>query len=346
MTLLDPAQLPVWGSALIFIVAASIVWIAGARLARVADTIARETGIGRELLGLLLLGGVTSLPELAVAVTATLQSTPALSINDVLGSAAINIVVLAVADAVGPRALTSMQGSPRVLLQGVLGMVLLAITAAAVITGDMLLGGIGLWSWLMLAFYIGAMALLSKSRAPESWVVKNSPQGGSDEGEADHRGGTLRPRLLWGAALAAGVILIAGFALARTGEALAEETGLGTSFFGAIFLGFSTSLPELSTVIAAVRMRQYEMAISDVFGTNLFNVTIIVLVDALHPGGPILPESGRFAAFAALLALALTAFFVAGMIERRNRTVLRLGYDSLAVLIVYAAGVVVLHGLR
>jgi cation:H+ antiporter len=88
------------------------------------------------------------------------------------------------------------------------------------------------------------------------------------------------------------------------------------------------------------------MAISDIFGTNLFNVTIIVLVDALHPGGPVLVEAGRFAAFAALLALVLTALFLVGMLERRNRTVLHMGWDSLAALVVYAAGVSVLYTLK
>ncbi len=93
-------------------------------------------------------------------------------------------------------------------------------------------------------------------------------------------------------------------------------------------------------------MRQYAMAVSDVFGTNLFNVTIIVLVDALHPGGPVLVEAGAFAAFGALLALVLTALFMAGMIERRDRTVLRMGLDSFAALALYAGGVTVLYHLR
>lgn len=95
-----------------------------------------------------------------------------------------------------------------------------------------------------------------------------------------------------------------------------------------------------------MRLRQYAMAVSDVFGTNLFNVTIIVLVDALHPGGPVIVEAGRFAGFAALLALVLTALFLAGMIERRDRIILRMGVDSIAALLVYAAGVAVLYSLR
>jgi Ca2+/Na+ antiporter len=55
-------------------------------------------------------------------------------------------------------------------------------------------------------------------------------------------------------AIAAGaaVILAGGFLLSETGNRLAEQTGLGESFFGAVFLALSTSLPEISIVLAAV----------------------------------------------------------------------------------------------
>ena len=52
-------------------------------------------------------------------------------------------------------------------------------------------------------------------------------------------------------------------------------------------LATATSLPEVSMVLAAVRLKRYEMAISDVLSTNLFNVMIIVLVDANHSGEPV-----------------------------------------------------------
>jgi len=100
----------------------------GARLARLADAIARKTGLGRELPDILLLGGVTSLPELAVGVSATLSGAPELSVNDVLGSAAINVVTLAGADALyGRNVLTSTPSTPEVMLQGMLSILLLAL---------------------------------------------------------------------------------------------------------------------------------------------------------------------------------------------------------------------------
>jgi cation:H+ antiporter len=147
-------------------------------------------------------------------------------------------------------------------------------------------------------------------------------------------------------AAAGAAILGAGFLLAQTAASLAEQTGLGSNFVGAVLLAFATSLPEVSTVLSAVRLKRYEMAISDVFGTNLFNVTIIVALDLLHPGKPVLVEVGRFAAFGALLAGLLTLMFLVGMIERRDRTILRMGIDSFAAILCYAGGLVVLYHLR
>lgn len=343
----DELSTPVNAAA--FVVAAAIVWKAGARLAHLADHIAEKANIGRAMLGLLLLGGITSLPELAVAVTATLAGAVALTVNDVLGSAAINVVILALADAVyGRRALSSTPASPELMLQGVLGIVLLALVLGPSLSGDVLVGGMGAWSWLLLAGYALALWLLAHSQHLNSWQPQEQQPQQSKQPQQSEAGADERPlnRLVLGAAGAGAAILVGGFVLASAGEALAHQTGLGTSFFGAVLLGLSTSLPEVSTVLAAVRIRQYTMAMSDVLGTNLFNVTIIVFVDALHPGAPVLLEAGRFAAFGALLAIVLTAVFLLGMLVRRDRTVLRMGYDSLAAVALYAAGLVVLYRLR
>lgn len=336
---------PLWANAAVFAASAATVWFAGTRLAGCADAIAEKTGIGREFLGVLLLGGVTSSPELAVATTAALSGVPALSVNDLLGSAAFNVVIIAVADAaLGRDAITSVLGSPGVLLQGVLGIILLALVVAASTAGDIAILGIGAWVWLMLACYLASVWLISRSKGLQAWIPAGQ---GAAQPRQNHRppAVSLR-RLIATTAVAGAVILVAGFLLAKTGEALAAQTALGANFFGALFLAVSTSLPEVSTVLAAVRLRRYEMAIADVFGTNLFNVAILFVVDALYAGAPVLAEVGRFAGFAALLALVLTALFVVGMIERRDRTVLGMGIDSIAALAVYLGGLAVLYQMR
>lgn len=335
--------LPVGANLALFGAAAVVVWLAGTRLARYADAIAEKTGIGREILGLVLLGGVTSLPELAVALTASLSGHPALSVNDLLGSAAINVVILALADAaIGRDALTSVLASPAVLLQGALGIIVLSMVVAATMTLDAPLLGASAWTWALLAAYAVAIRVLAGSQSGRAWQVigrlpPKAPQAGKP--------GPLRPLVLRTAAVGAAV-LVAGFFLAKSAEAIAAQTGLGTNFVGIVLLAASTSLPEVSTVLAAVRLRRYEMAVADVFGTNLFNVTIIFVVDLLYDGPPVLAEVGPFAGFGALLAIVLTALYLAGMIERRDRSFLRMGYDSIAVIVAYAAGLAVLYQMR
>lgn len=342
-------NLPLLANLALFAIAAVVVWSAGTRLAKNADAIATKTGIGQEVIGLLLLGGVTSLPELAVAVTATLTDAAMLSVNDVLGSASVNVVILALADAAyGRKALTSSPGSPQVMLQASLGIILLACVVGAGISTDTVVLGAGAWSWFMLVVYGMAIWLTAKSQGLTSWVPEQNASSPEDHGTPSESGGTDRNlrSILISTAVAAAFILAAGFVLARSGDALAHQTGLGTSFMGAVLLAMATSLPEISTVLAAVRLGRNEMAMADIFGTNLFNVTIIVLVDFLHPGGPVLQEAGRFAAFGALMAIVLTAVFLVGLVERRDRTWLRLGPDSLAAIGIYLAGIVVLYLIR
>lgn len=154
------------------------------------------------------------------------------------------------------------------------------------------------------------------------------------------------PAIILRTVLAAGVITVAGFVLAQTGDAIAQKTGLGSSFVGAVLVAFATSLPEVSTVLSAARLGLYTMAISDIFGTNLFDAALLFVVDATADGPPVLNGAGSFATAAAILGILVTAIFLSGLAERRDRTIVRMGYDSAAVLTVYLVGIWILYGLR
>jgi cation:H+ antiporter len=145
----------------LYVTAAIVVWLAGGRLARDADEIAGRTRWGHAFLGVVLLGGVTSLPEMTIAVTSSIQGTPELSVNDVLGSAAANLVILALADLlVRGRPLSSAAAAPQLLLQGVLGIAMMSLAVGAAVAGDMLVLGMGAWSWLMVGVYLAAVKVL------------------------------------------------------------------------------------------------------------------------------------------------------------------------------------------
>ncbi|MDN5880976.1 MAG: hypothetical protein L0H75_09390 [Nitrosospira sp.] len=340
----------------IFAVAAVIVWFAGARITGYANAISSKTGVGQATIGLLLLGGVTSLPEIGATVTSAATGASELAINNLFGSTAIQVAILAIVDQLtGRKALTSVIPDPNVMLQGGLNVLLLAIAAAGMVVGDISVLGVGVWAWICVAGYAVSVYVLSRSQGRKPWVA-------AERGKVDHRldtqqakaqeeaGKKLADRSLanliaWTAGLGF-VILVAGYLLSRTGDALSEQSGLGGSFMGFVLLAFGTCLPEFSTTLTAARAGLYTLAVSDILGTNLIHVGLIFVIDLVGAGEPILSQAGAFSVFGALLGIALTALFVIGMAERDDKTILHMGIDSAAVLVCYFAGLIILFFLR
>jgi cation:H+ antiporter len=141
------------------------------------------------------------------------------------------------------------------------------------------------------------------------------------------------------------VIFASGFLLSLSGEAIAKQTGLGTSLVGFVLVGMSTSLPELSTIIAAIRLHRYEMAIGDILGSNVYNLLLIFVTDAVYRGEPVFNQVTPFETVAALMGIVMTGILMLGLLERRDRTVFKMGYDSAAMLCVFAGGLILLYRL-
>lgn len=351
--MLDFTRFPLVLNFLFFAVAATAVLLAGTRLSRYAGAISTITGIGHATLGIILLAGVTSLPEVGVTATASLSGDTALAINNLFGSIAMQVALLALVDIVsGRRALTAVMPDPKVILQGNMNVLLLALAACGMVVGDIAFFGVGLWSVACLGGYVACVWVLAFEAERKPWrpAGEGGParEGHEEEVMATEEDDTPPPlpRLVVMTAVAAVVILVAGFVVARTGGAIATQTGLGSSFVGFVLVAISTSLPEASTALAAARSGYLTMAMSDVLGTNLINVALVFLVDVLSPGTPPLNTVDRFAVFGTLLTIVLTALFVVGLVERRDRAFLRMGYDSIAVLAVYSGGLVLLYMLR
>jgi cation:H+ antiporter len=354
MEWLDFHHKPLLTNAAVFAACAVLVWLAGWRIAAYADRFASATGIGHATVGMVVLAGLTSLPEIAVSLSAAVADTPQLAVNNLLGSIALQITLLALADAlVGRQALTVVAGNSVVLLQATMNVLLLVLVALAVVIGDRPFLGAGAWTWTLGAAYALAIWTIANSGTRQAWVARRTEGQRREEAEGHDAQQAPPPSgdepvkpIAMRLALAGAVILASGFLLSRTGEAIAEQSGLGNSFVGAVFVAVATSLPETSSVASSMRRRRYEMALADIFGTNLFNILLILAVDLLYQGGPALSETGRFSQVAALLGALLAAIFLVGLIERRDRTVLRMGIDSLAVIVCYLAGLFVLYLLR
>lgn len=348
----DLTNFGIWLNSGIFVAAAAAVWIAGVRITGYVDAISRKTGIGHAVVGMILLAGVTSLPEIGVTVTASIGGQPSLALNNLFGSIALQVAILALVDfQIGSRALTSVVPNPQVMLLGLLNIILLAFAAAGMIVGDVALFGVGLWSWACLFLYFGSVWLLSREEGRRPWLAARDGRVDKEleeKGDSDALQGSDLPltSLSWRTAALGSLILVAGFQLSETGEAIAKQTGLGTSFVGFALLALSTSLPELSTALTAARHGFLTLAISDILGTNLINVGLVFAVDLSSPGIPVLNTADTFAILGAVLGILITALFVAGLAERRNTTLGRLGIDSIMVAVAYFGGLIMLYMMR
>ena len=125
---------------------------------------------------------------------------------------------------------------------------------------------------------------------------------------------------------------MAGVVLEESSNAIADKIGLSNVLFGATFLAAATALPEISTGFASVKLKQFELAVSDIFGGNAFLPVLFLLADVLS-GQSTLTQAKNSDIYLACLGVLLTAVYIYGLIFRPRLQILKMGIDSFVVLV-------------
>jgi cation:H+ antiporter len=133
--------------------------------------------------------------------------------------------------------------------------------------------------------------------------------------------------------------------LVHSAEVIAVQSGLQSSFIGVTLLAAATSLPELSTTIAAARLGAFTMAISNIFGSNLIMVVLLLPADMLYRDGPILQATGKPEYLALVSGILVTAIYVVGLLVRRKPQIFGMGVDSAFVLAVYVLSLIAFYSI-
>jgi cation:H+ antiporter len=326
--------LPQW--IVMFGVAAGIVVASGIVLAQSADTIAKRTGLGGLVVGMILLAGATSLPEIATDMSAAFAGAPDLAVGDLFGSSMANMAILALIDLVHRGRVWTRVG----IGQARLAAVAIGLTAMAMlgmlVPPTIVVGWVGIDTILIAATYLAATEWIRRTRRAGRREHDGSgevmaPTGWGREATA---GVSLRVVVIrFG--LAAGLVLAAAPLLAVSAQGIADETGVGETFIGAFLLAATTSLPELVASLTAVRIGSFDLAVGNLFGSNAFNMTVLLFADVAYLPGPILAAVAPAQAVAAVGAIMLMAVALAAVVHGTETRIRRLEPDAVVVLLVY-----------
>lgn len=331
-----------------FVTSAAFVWFAGARLAYLADALADRFNLAKSLVGLLFLSLATSLPEVATTLSAAVQQSQDLVLNNLFGGIALQTAVLAMSDFWARGAITNYPRKANHALEAVLLVLLLSITLIVLNLNDpMAVYGVGAGSVIIAVAYVATIWLLRRYDDASDWVPVDLPDPEplpfpAPTGLAASTDATL----FWQAAAACLLILGFGIALVLFAERIALQSGLGTDFIGVTLLATATSLPELTTTIAAVRIGAYTMAISNIFGSNLIMLVLVFPADILLRSGPILRDASQTVTLSLTFGIAVTALFLIGLIVRRKPRFGTIGADSFFVLVTFGASLLAYYAIR
>lgn len=304
-----------------------VIWFAGKSLTRAADLIAMQTGVGRVFIGSVLLAATTSLPEVATEAAAASMGLVDIALGDLFGSNIYNMTILAVGGIVWGRGSLLAVASQSHLITALLGMLLAAIAALALlIKPNIGFLGIGLEIYVILGVYLaGVMVLRTKSDPPLIEPAEVLPQ--------------QSLALAWMRFLiSAGFVIGAAIFLSKAADVIATATGLGGTFIGTTLVAFTTSAPELVTSIAAIRMGVVDLAVGNVLGSNIFNMNILVISDLFYRGGYIISAGSSTHAITALVGLLLSGLIALGLLAPIPGRIRRVSFEALIILAVYFLG--------
>ena len=325
-----------------FLCGTAVIAVAGTRLARVADQLADRTGLGEALVGAVLLGISTSLPGITASVTAALDGYPTLAVANAMGGIAAQTSFLAIADLFHrPANLEHAAASAPNLIFSALLIGLLSLTLLGLAGPGWTIGHVDPITILLFVGYGFGVRLAIISRREPMWRPERTSATLVDQ--PDPR---ASDRSTWSFSLefaaAAGFTLVGGVTVARSAGALVDQAALSESVAGGLFTAISTSLPELITTIAAVRRGALTMAVSDIVGGNAFDVLFVAVADLAYVDGSIFASTGPAAVFLTALAVLLNVVVLLGLLQRQRHGPAGIGFESLLVLILYAAGIAVL----
>jgi cation:H+ antiporter len=308
-----------------FVLASLVIFFAGRYLSDLADETADLTGLSKGFIGALILGIITSLPELIGTISAVVyKSNPDLGVGNIFGSNLFNIAILSFAIILFGSKVDGNGWKWRSNFSAYLSICLSAFLVMLIGMHKLNVSASGLWGDVcILAFYLIGMWIYSQQGPDEV-----EPQIVKHKG----RGRSLKVNILL-VVVSGTLVVAAGVLLADACDDIARTTHLTSTFVGSLFMAAATSLPELVVTMRLLKLGNIGMATGNIFGSNLMNLTIVGLADLAYAGTvyATITSSQMVTLGAGIL---MSGLFLTGTLIKAKKKVL-LHIDNLAILVLY-----------
>lgn len=213
------------------------------------------TGIGELAAGFVIVAVATSAPEISVAVFSAHSGNIGITLGDIFGSNVTNIALISALlllitpiKTIEKKTMKNMM--PLLLAASAIPLVLLISQEGSKVVGSIL--------FVAFATFI-------------YYTIRSQPRSGQDQRES---GSAVRSMVLFCVGIA--IVIISAKVIVDSASSIAATTGIKQSVIGATIIAFGTSLPELTVDIIAVRKRHLELALGDIVGSCIANITLVL----------------------------------------------------------------------
>ena len=316
----------IWGEFALYLV---LIIFSGWKLSASADELCEAKNIGKGLIGFVLLGFATSLPELITTMTAVLSiGNVSLGSGNIIGSNNANMFILFLS----MLTVTTLAKDGRPDFHNLISAAYLSVITGVFIAGvsmdgNLSIGGFSLPGYvIVLLFFLSLLSL--KNAGMEIEIGKESEKK------------KLSPFFYIKLSSYLVFLVFVSWKISFVVDTMATLYSWSATSAGSIFLAWAKSLPELVVTVSAIIMGAKELGIGNIMGSNIFNMMILALADIFSGRESAIFKENNDLMFLTGLFVVMSAALVAMLSNRKNKKIFGITVIPAIMMAMYIAGMI------
>ena len=294
-----------------FLILAFLTIYTSIKLSYYGDVLSKQTKLGAAFIGGLLIASITSLPEFVTSISAVILDNASLSFGDIVGSNMFNIFVLSVYNIYFFKSDYLRNSSKKHLIECII--LIIDYIFITIGTFNIVINYISI---ILIVMYILYMI----------FVFKNNT---NDEPKSDVHEDYVVIKFIITALI---MIILSIFLTYQADKISKVYPNFSSNTVGAILLGITTSLPEVVTTYALIKLKNYDMAISNMLGSNIFNFLVLTFSDIFIKNDYIYSYSDEYNLFYLIGGLLVTSLLSIGIMNNKSNKIFNVFISILIIL--------------